>query len=196
MTATAPSPMIDDYFVSDGFAYNAAIRPVLPYDWRGAAIKRMRALRLSTYKPYIHCTPNFVLTPFSNAQAQIRMLAGTYLWGMWLNVIPWNPAGTFAISKHNIYTKVTDNATGSGPLSDWVSDQDMFIFSPINAVGVGYLNWPQLLPEPYVVTDPGLISVEFSNNGKNGETVGVQLQFMACVPCDRPQNAIDLGHCI
>lgn len=190
-------PQIDDYFIPDGFIYNAAIRPALPYDFRGLALQRMRALRLSTYKPYIHCTRTFQIAPFTNVVTQIRMLAGTYLWGYWLWNAP-SPGVFSSVEPHTIYVKVTDGATGSGPFGDWISDQDLGCFPPANAAGIGYLAYPQLLIEPYVVTDPGMFSVEFSNNGNplDGISHQVQMQFMASVPCDRPQNAVDLGDCI
>lgn len=195
MTPTPKAPVIDDYFIPDGFVYTAAIRPALPYDTRGLALKRMRALRLSSYRPYVHCTRNFTIAPYSNVQTQIRMLAGTYLWGYWFNVIPANP-GTPAVSPHNMYVKVTDSATGSGPFGDWMSDQDLNSFIPSQVAGIGYIAYPQLLLEPYVVTDPGMFQVEFSNNGKAGETAIVQMQFFASVPCDRPKGTADLEQCL
>ncbi len=187
-------PQIDDFHIPDGFVYTAGIRPGLPYDWRGLALQRMRALRLSTHRPYIHCTRNFTMAPFTNVQTQIRMLAQTYLWGYWFNVQPSSAITT--VSPHNLYAKVTDNATGTGPFGDWISDQDLFAFESTGLSGIGYQAYPQILSEPYVVTEPGMLTVELCNNGSNAETALVQMQFIASVPCDRPQSAVDLGACI
>lgn len=200
-TQTTPNtptpPTIDDYFIPDGFIYNAAIRPALPYDTSGLALKRMRALRLSSHKPYLHCTRTFQIPAFNNVQTQIRMLANTYLWGYWLFNSPSSFAGT--ITPHTIYVKATDGATGSGPFGDWISDQDLGCFTPVFSwagTSGGFIQYPKFLMEPYVVTDPGLMTVEFSNNGNDNQTHLVQLQFMSCIPCDRANSAVDLGDCI
>ncbi len=187
--------MLDDYSIPDGWIYNATIRPELPYDYRGVALRRMRALRLSTYKPYTNNTRLFTMAPFTNVQTQIRMFPGTYLWGYWLSLTPTivdDVVGT--VSPHNIYVKVTDNATGIGPFADWVSDQDLGVFpalSDVTGASANTVNFPQLMIEPYVVTDPSLFTIEFSNNGRSTETTRVQLQFLGCVPCDRVIGGVD-----
>ncbi len=189
------APKIDDYMIPDGFAYNAAIRPALPYDYRGVTLRRMRALRLSTYKPYTNCTRIYTLPPFTNVQAQIRMFPGTYLWGYWLALTPTVVEEEVStITPHNIYVKVTDNATGIGPFADWISDQDLGAFSPLSDVTGSSCNsvaFPQIMIEPYVVTEPSMFTIEYSNNGRSTETTRVQMQFFGCVPCDREYNGVD-----
>lgn len=153
----------------DGFTYSMS-QLMLPISYRAEAQAQMEILRLAKgvqWSCYVS-PPNGPIPAFGQIEYQVSMPAGSYIWG-------WSFAALTS-SSNNFHILVTDSCTETALSSDYI------LASLINSASS--VRRPCILPQPRLISDPGLVNVEIYNNGSSA--VLAQLALFCASPFQIP----------
>lgn len=200
------TPPNDDGPIIDGFSYNQELQSFNPYDYRVDCLKALEPLRrAASYRPKIYARPDIKynvanvpgLQPFTNIQQQVRMVPGTWIWGIGVGVINYTiDLGVPVASQSNafnvqncFYFNLRDDSTGTLLWQDWISEVN-FYPSVLNGGGRTLNNksmFCMLMSEPRCILDPGIVTIEISTNGAEGDGTSFvstpQLILYCAEPC-------------
>lgn len=164
-TRTAPLPPI-----VDGFSLNLQMPNC--NRWVPFTAHQMEVLRRSSlYRFHVFVAPedlSVAIGPYDTFAVQLRIPAGSWIW---------------AISPQSAVN--SPSAPTSGSLLYRITDQGSGELLASNFISPGW--WAHqaqlLLPEPRLVTEPGIVDVEIANGPYNtGQTMYAQLALWAAIP--------------
>lgn len=176
----------------DGFLYSTTL-PLLPVQSRAQALAQMDILRKAgSYKCKMYGAPDTLVQSIPShgqVETQIRMIPGTYIWGISVDVpvTDSTPDHTASPDQLGALTiQVTEAATELPLFADYI--QAMLMSPGIPSLGL-YPRAPFFLSPPRLIGPPGQINVEIYNDYT--EVVIAQV----CLFCAEPihQNPTIMG---
>ena len=152
--SNTPDPNLTLPDLVDGFTYSMSMR-LLPTTYRALALSQMEPLRRALgYTSRWYTAPDTndePITPGSQAKYQLSIVPGSYIWGL-----AFSATVDGEKDQRNVYhVLITDACSELALFSDYVQATNI---SP------GYFNkslrGPMLLPQPRLISNPGLVNVE------------------------------------
>lgn len=189
-SASIPTPIVD------GFTYNTRLmNPIFYFQNVLAQLEPLR--RANGYRMRIYCVPDvqqLPILPFESVEYQIRCQPGSYLWGLnfYATIGPSPDTDPSSTSPTNS-VRIVDSCTEL-PLTDKPALGTVFAGNFIpgsQQLSLGQNRGQVLLPQPYLVSSPGLLNVEVTNGSQFNSTC--QLMMCFAEPCI---NEHELGQLI
>lgn len=170
--------------IIDGFTYSLNLL-YLPNNYRSAALSQLDPIRLTgNYQLKMFAVPSPVSTNVNGAgggavgigfipaygqiEQQLSLDPGSYLYGWVFSALA---------DQFNFHILVTDACTETALSSDYILAG---LFTPNNPPFRG----PCLLPQPRLISAPGLVNVEIYNNANEDQLA--QLVLFCAVPRPNP----------
>lgn len=167
------------YEILDGFTLNPAIR-AWPGYFMPAALGQMDVLRRATrYRAKYHLVPdqaNLSLAAYQTLEYEVRVIPGTYVWGLLAIQVSATGAGVAPV----YYFKITDACNGVPFSSDFVASRGFGNWAGNRNLRAALL--PHLLCTPRLVIEPGLLAVELAN--PTSAAIRPQLILCCTEPCE------------
>jgi hypothetical protein len=171
--------------IVDGFCYDLFLRPS-PTEYYTLAAGQMEVFRRAqSYRPRWYTVPDadqvMDLAAYQTVEEQVRILAGSFLWGISASVLDpntlmqVNPASRLAV-------KITEGGTGIPLTWDFISAYQYWAKRPYAAVARAFPHRPILLSQPRLILEPGYLNVEMANT-TTGNLIKAQLLLLAMEPC-------------
>lgn len=174
-SSTLPSNALCDGFTLNPFTILA------PYRYFAGALAQMEILRrAATYRSRWYAAPddyNQPLQPYETFEMQVKVSAGSYLWGMRFISYDENWA---QVSPANVVVQVTDVCTGI-PLFREFAPTGGFSFYTASGQQRG-ISIPHLMSQPRLFLEPGDVNVEMCNLGSTEQRCQLLLHFAE--PCE------------
>lgn len=175
--------MSEQFNLIDPFVYTTTLR-LLQTQYRASAIAQMETLRRArSYKARYYTSPDPLVDPipaFSQVETQIRMIPGTYVWGISLFI---------SINIEEVIlpirVQITDASTEIPLFSDYIKGR-------LIQQGTGE-RAPTILGQPRLISEPGNVNVEMYNDNNTAATV--QLVLYCAEPIPVNPDIAEGNHC-
>lgn len=168
--------------IVDGFTYNNFFRE-LPVRLYEAQLGQMDVLRrANNYRPRWYVAPdnlNDPITAYETFEMQIRITPRSYLWGF--TFFSFDAAGGYEPQfGGDVLVSVTEACNGVAMFSEFATAAGLQGLQRRGSnTGV---NNPNLLMQPRLILEPGLVNVEISN--RLGTDQYCQLVLFCAEPCE------------
>jgi hypothetical protein len=175
--------------IVDGFTYSMNLL-LLPINYRSAVMAQMETIRLTgNYQHKMFAVPSptgndptaanviGLIPAYGQTEQQLSLDPGTYIWGWMFGVGIGETAESFHI-------RVTDACTETALSSDYIFAQLLFE-AIVGSATLAAQRGPCLLPQPRLISEPGLVNVEIYNNGS--VAASAQLVLFCATPRSGPQ---------
>lgn len=164
--------------ICDSFIYSTTLR-LLPTQYRASVLAQMEVLRRSrSYKARYYTCPDTLVEPiaaYGQVETQVRMIPGTYVWGLSL----------FRSPTTGGRVQITDASTEIPLFSDYIRAALLVQASGQRA--------PTLLAQPRLISEPGQVNVEIYND--TGDPLTVQLVLYCAEPVPINPDMAEGNHC-
>lgn len=170
--------------VIDGFMYNPAIcywpntyNPLALTNTGMEILRRANLLRARQYA--LPDTQGSPIRPRETYEIQIQVTAGSYIWGLQFVEYHENDEEVLVpASADRGMFNIVDGCTGVAVVSDFVFGKGVGSYG---TQGARSMVTPFILPQPRIITSPGLVNVEIANT--SDEDLTCQLVIFTAEPC-------------
>jgi hypothetical protein len=170
--------------IIDGFTLNPSIR-YSPYRYYASALAQLDILRRSnTYRAKLHVFPadrtDTPIPPYETREYQMRVTPNSYVWGLICNQFAVGDQRVpYATIPSTFLFQITDSCSGVPLFEDFAAAEAYTTLAGDNR----NMMFPHLLPQPRLVLDPGLVTVEVAN--KDATNLYCQVVLFTAEPCEK-----------
>lgn len=156
--------------IIDGFTYNTRVPNITSY-FHNVLAQLEPLRRANGYRCRWFAVPDLIhdpIPPFGSVFYQVKVQPGSYLWAtnFWASQGPTpssDPSSAVAINTIKMIDACTELPLTDKPALSVLHDGN--VISGASQFSLGQNRGPVLLPQPYLVSAPGLINVEVTNGG-------------------------------